>query len=412
MNRNTMIALLWTLLLAGFAAAQTVSDVSFAQAQDGSGLVTVHYTLAEQDANISLLLSLDGGVSFTAVPDQYLGGDFGEMLVGEHFASINLQAWLGSVYHENAVVRVDAEAAALVSMILVPAGSFVMGESDSDVATPEHTVTLTQDFYLDTHEVTNAEYLAAMQWAFNQGLVSVTSSSVQAYGVELLDLYATSFCEIGFNTNTQQFYLVARSYTSGFSGPGFAYPGGYDPADHPVKEVSWYGAACYCDWRSLMEGLPAFYQGNWNQSASHDPYTAQGYRLPTEAEWEYAAQWNDERSYPWGNEPPDCALLNYYNGSSYCVGWTSPVGSYPPSGRGFYDLAGNVGEWCGDWYGNYSSSAQSNPYGISSSSYRVIRGGSWNHAAEYVRCAYRDGHYSPSRTSGHVGFRVCRTANP
>ncbi len=297
----------------------------------------------------------------------------------------------------------------LGDMVFVPAGSFTMGQAG--VATPEHTVHLTYDFYLDAHEVTNQQYMEALQWALGQDLVTADSSSVQAYGVELLNLDATNYCEIAFNTSTQQFYLVARSYNSGSWGPGFAYPGGYDPADHPVKEVSWYGAACYCDWRSLREGLPAFYQGNWDQSASHDPYLAQGYRLPTEAEWEYAAQWDDERSYPWGNESPTCALLNYHDGGSYCIGWTSPVGNYPLTGRGFSDLAGNIREWCGDGYGSYSSSNQTNPYGIAGSPSRVIRGGCWTGDDTNVQCAHRR-NSDPLYASSGVGFRAARTVNP
>ncbi len=406
MKKTTCIALLLGLLMACVTMAQTVSEVGFYQDSTTPGWLQVHYRLADQDANISLLLSLDGGVSFTAVPDQYLGGDFGEMLVGEHFASINLQAWLGSVYHENAVVRVDAEAAALVSMILVPAGSYMMGQEGIYFSSPEHQVTLTNDFYLGRCEVTNAEYLAALQWAYNQGLVTASSSSVQAYGKQLLDLNATDYCEIAFDASIQQFYLVART-SGGLWGPGVAYPDGYDPANHPVKEVSWFGAACYCDWRSLMDGLPAFYQGNWNQDLSHDPYLALGYRLPTEAEWEYAAQWDDNREYPWGNDLPICERLNYNN----CVAWTTPVGSYPATDLGFCDMAGNLYEWCGDWFGSYSSSPQSNPYGIDGINARVRRGGAWSSSATYVRCAYRNGN-SPNGMSYQVGFRVCRTANP
>ena len=290
-------------------------------------------------------------------------------------------------------------------MTLVPAGTFTMGQSG--VFLPEHQVTLTNDFWLGTKEVTNQEYLEALQWAYDNGHVTASSSTVQAHGQELLDLDATDYCEIAFNTETEVFYLVARTFSSGSWGPGEAYPEGYDPANHPAKEVSWYGSACYCDWRSLMEGLPAFYQGNWNQTAAHTPYTASGYRLPTEAEWEYAAQYSDERTYPWGETAPACDHVNH----SSCVGWTSPVGSTPlgNSTLGLTDMAGNVFEWCGDWYGSYSSNTQENPIGASSGSARVVRGGFWYSHASVLRCALRGSSY-PSSTDSGMGFRLCRTA--
>ncbi len=271
--------------------------------------------------------------------------------------------------------------------IRVPSGEFIMGQSG--VAEPEHSVTLTHDFLLGRCEVTNAQYLEALQWALGQGLVSTSSSSVQAYGQELLNLDGT--CEISY------------------SGGQFSVDAGRE--QHPVIEVSWYGAACYCDWRSALAGLPPFYGDgtnvNWDQTPEHDPYLAQGYRLPTEAEWEYAAQWDDERSYPWGNESPSCERLNYNN----CVGWTTPVGSYPPTGCGFYDLAGNAVEWCGDWYDNYSSTTQSDPYGITEGSHRVFRGSTWIDIAVSVRCACRR-YDIPSSTYNGLGFRLVRTAIP
>jgi len=282
----------------------------------------------------------------------------------------------------------------------IPAGTFMMGQEG--VATPVHQVTLTHNFYLNTHEVTNEEYRTALQWAYDQGLVTASSSTVQAHGVELLDLDDND-CEITFSGGVFGLRESPSSYAQS------AYPDGYDPSDHPVKEVSWYGSACYCDWLSLMDGVGAFYNGNWDQTAAHNPYTSLAYRLPTEAEWEYAARYNDDRTYPWGDETPDCDYANFYN-SGYCVGWTSPVGSYPlgASQLSLHDMAGNVWEWVGDWYGSYSGDSQEDPLGVGSGSSRVGRGGGWYSSADGVRSANR-GYGNPALASGNVGFRSCRT---
>jgi formylglycine-generating enzyme required for sulfatase activity len=264
--------------------------------------------------------------------------------------------------------------------------------------------------------VTNAQYLEALNWAQAQGLVSVVGDHVQQYGVNLLRINESGYDwhEIRYNASTQQFYMHAGTYTNSSDGigPGFAYPGeSYDPADHPVINVSWYGAACYCDWLSQMNGLPAYYNGNWGQVPSpNNPYAATGYRLPTEAEWEFAAQYDDERSYPWGNATPTCTLANFWPDDNPCVGWTSPVGAHPAgaSALGLQDMAGNLWEWCNDWYASYSSGPQSNPAGPASGSIRVRRGGYWGQNASYLPCAYRNGNY-PSVTSYYLGFRLCRT---
>jgi formylglycine-generating enzyme required for sulfatase activity len=285
-----------------------------------------------------------------------------------------------------------------VPMTLVPAGSFIMGQAG--VATPEHEVTLTHDFLLGTTEVTNQQFREVAQWAVDSGYATVSGNQLIAYGVVLLDM-SSSNCEIAYSED--QFSLRRAP---GAGGWGFINYATYDPSQHPVKMVSWSGAACYCDWLSLMNGLPAYYGGNWEQIPSQNsPYTATGYRLPTEAEWEFAAQCDDERTYPWGEAEPTCQLAN-----SDCIGWTSLVGTHPTgaSALGLQDMAGNVWEWSNDWWASYASSPQLNPVGPASGGSRTVRGGYWNISPAYLPCALRDSD-GPSTPYHGGGFRLCRT---
>ena len=189
---------------------------------------------------------------------------------------------------------------------------------------------------------------------------------------------------------------------------------GTNPSDFkgdnlPVECVSWYDAIEYCNARSRKEGLTPAYTINgtnvtWNRGAN-------GFRLPTEAEWEYAARGGaDQRS--------DGSPGNYaYSGSNNVdeVAWydensarsTHEVGAKKPNRLGLYDMSGNVWEWCWDWYGDYASGAQTDPIGASSGSIRVPRGGGLSSPAQYVRSASR-GNGSPSLRSGALGFRVVR----
>jgi len=298
-------------------------------------------------------------------------------------------------------------------MVLVPAGTFFMGDGVAYCGQDEHQVTLTRDFLIGQYEVTNEQYLDAAQWAYHHGHVSATSGCVRdnldGRNEELLDLDDDD-CEIQFSGG-----LFSLRESPSVEAQA-AYPGGYDPTDHPVKEVSWYGAVRYCDWLSMQEGLPRAYEhsGDWSCNGG-DPYGASGYRLPTDAEWEYAAQYDDERIYPWGNEAPDCSRANFYH-TNFCVGWTSPVGSYAgaPSigGELLYDAAGNVWEWCNDWHTcDLGTAPQTDPVGWGGGPPypdRVLRGGSW-YNINYLRCSYRYNFYPPSYTSYGMGFRCARS---
>jgi formylglycine-generating enzyme required for sulfatase activity len=189
-----------------------------------------------------------------------------------------------------------------------------------------------------------------------------------------------------------------------------AYPDGYDPSDHPVRSITWWGAAAYCDWLSMLDGLPRAYDHSTWQCNGHDPYSAEGYRLPTDAEWEFAQQYDDERKYPWGNQYPDCSRANHRSDTEFCVGWSTPVGSYPaaPAALELYDMAGNAFEWTNDWHVcDLGSTPVVDPVGPVSGDRKVARGGAWSNFP-YVLGGYRNNNY-PDHYIGGWGFRIART---
>lgn len=170
----------------------------------------------------------------------------------------------------------------------------------------------------------------------------------------------------------------------------------------PVEQVSW-------------EDVQAFLQ------KLNTKYPGRNYRLPTEAEWEYAAR-EGGKAVLFGNGKniADPKEMNFYSQESakkpYSVagnyrGKTTPVGSFAPSVLGLYDMAGNVREWCSDWYGSdyYSSSPSSNPQGAAFGSGRVVRGGSWGSYPQNCRVADRNNDTPGNRSNGGVGFRLART---
>jgi len=203
-------------------------------------------------------------------------------------------------------------------------------------------------------------------------------------------------------------------------------PSNFKGDNLPVENVSWYDAVEYCNKRSQKEGLTPAYTINksrkdTNNTSEYDEEkwtvtwnrNANGYRLPTEAEWEYACRAGTTAPFSTGNNITT-SQANYngdypYNNNAKGTnrGKTTPVGSFASNGWGLYDMHGNVWEWCWDWYDNYASSAQTDPVGASSGSGRVIRGGSWNNDGRFVRSAIR-GNSTPSGRHDGLGFRLVR----
>jgi len=275
--------------------------------------------------------------------------------------------------------------------VLVEAGSFTMGRTsgDEDADAPPVTNVSVGEFLLEDQETTKAQWDEVRSWALDHGYTDLPEGSAKE-------------------------------------------------ADHPVHSVSWHGAVKWCNARSEMEGLLPCYRvaGEVMRTGAGEPdcdWTADGYRLPTEAEWEKAARGGVQgRRFPWGGDTirngpaAGGGQANYLGDTAsfaYDLGpdghnaafddgtppYTSPVGSLPPNGRGLYDLAGNVAEWCWDWYGAASyASGTTDPRGPPGGSERVQRGGSWDGSAEQVRSSARDA-ATPESQSNRVGFRLARS---
>jgi len=261
-----------------------------------------------------------------------------------------------------------------IPMVSISAGTFTMGSPTSELDRfpdeTQHQVTLTAGFYIGKYQVTQEQYTAVM------------------------------------GTNPSNFS----------SGPA----AGETQAKRPVESVSWYDALVFCNKLSVMEGLTSAYSINgstdptdWgtvpiNSNAIWDAVEivpdSTGYRLPTEAQWEYACRAGTTTAYNTG-DTIDNNITGWYNANSGSM--THEVGKKPANVWGLYDMHGNVYEWCWDWFGTYPSTAQTDPTGAVSGSNRVLRGGNWNNNAWSLRSASR---FSVAPDYGYygVGLRVVR----
>ena len=182
-------------------------------------------------------------------------------------------------------------------------------------------------------------------------------------------------------------------------------PSNFEGDELPVEQVSWYDAVQYCNRLSLKSGLEPCYTIN-GTNVSCD-FSKNGFRLPTEAEWEFAAKGGTRSvgyDYAGGN---DLAAVAWYGGNSRS--WTHPVGQKQANELGIFDMTGNVGEWCWDWYGPYSASPQTDPHGPLSGDTRLLRGGSWSPNARYERLPFRNAS-APDNRDRTNGFRVVANA--
>jgi len=298
----------------------------------------------------------------------------------------------------------DPDSSLILAMVLIPHGSFTMGSpedepgrrTDAGYLETQHSVTISGSFYMGKYPVTQEQYEAVM------------------------------------GANPSDFH----------GGEGREAHGTEVQGKRPVERVNWYHAIAFCNRLSIVQKLTPMYtiegmsntdadawlhsavptdaDDDWNAVTAD--WDANGYRLPTEAEWEYACRAKTTTAFYCGTAA--YTQLEDYAGVADALGWhggnsgdgidpasrgTHQVGLKLPNAWGLYDMHGNVYEWCWGLHEAYTATAKTDPRGAASSTHRVIRGGSWFHGAQILRSAYRNSAL-PTNRSDVLSFRVARNA--
>jgi len=386
-----------------------VENVVAVQLLDSTRLVQIDYDLSDLDGDnctVVVRASNDGGVSWS-IPAQSLSGDVGGGIVPGAGKQIIWNPWIDNLGQSGSqyMIRVCADDGHVPSdMALVPEGEYAMGchaetgETCSSDELPVHDVYI-DAFFMDIYEVTNDQYAAYLNSAYGLGLIEVIDDRV----------YKASDSEPYCETIASSFYSRIS-----WNGATFGVLVGF--GDHPMLVVSWYGAAAFANWRSGQEGLtPCYDLETWSCD-----FGAEGYRLPTEAEWEKASrggEFDPYYTFPWGNTLSGSDANYFMSGDAYETGgypWTTPVGDYAANAYGLHDVIGNAMEWCNDWYieDYYSSSPYNNPQGPVSIESRVVRGGSWfeTDISLNIDCASRH-EYDPDYLGIYAGLRLVLAKN-
>ena len=351
-----MIASAWQVL----AVDPIVSNVQ-AKQRGGSRLVDITYDVADPDSptlTVYLKVSSDGGKTWKG-PVVMVKGDVGLHIVPGTAKKLIWDAGkeMPNQFGVKYRYRIGASDQWIppAGMALIPGGGFQLGDERVEYAFPVQNIT------------------------------------VSAFAIDKLEVSSDLWREVTSWGNARGYDLNADQSNGG---------------KYPVL-VSWHDAAKWNNARSEREGrTPSYYENDamtriYRNGIKNDLSVnwKNGYRLPTDAEWEKAAKGGIEgKLYPWGTDDINPDLANYYKSN---IGGPVPVGTYSPNPYGLYDMAGNVFEWCWDWYGSTAKSGEVDPRGPMYGSRRVLRGGGWSFDSVLGRLARREA-YEPS---AGFGFR-------